>query len=328
MINMKTLLVTLSVVLFAVLASAQTTLTINRAVEVSFVSQVDVNYTLQKTDNIIGPWITTETVPGNNGAITRYYTATNMAQFYRALETYTGPYTYTVAGGAATITGYTSTNKNVIIPNTIMGLPVTTIGFQAFMTAGLTSLTIGTNVNNIGDYAFAYCYSLTNVTIGNSVTSIGVWAFGGCISLTSIMIPDNVTTIENSAFQGTGLTNITIPNSVTIIHDRAFAQYPRLTTVTIPGSVTSIEEYAFFGCPNLTGVYFEGNAPSLGADVFWDTPNAIVYYLYETTGWDTTYGGRPTVCLNPPPPAPDYTYFTNNGTITITHLRQFEKLAP
>jgi hypothetical protein len=80
--------------------------------------------------------------------------------------------------GAITITGYTGSDGNVFIPDTITGLPVTSIGDDAFQLTALTSVTIPDSVTSIGDGAFEYC-SLTNVTIGNGVTSIGSYAFGG-----------------------------------------------------------------------------------------------------------------------------------------------------
>ena len=43
-------------------------------------------------------------------------------------------------------------------------------GASAFESCGLTSVTIGTNVTSIGDYAFSNCGSLTSVTIPDSVT--------------------------------------------------------------------------------------------------------------------------------------------------------------
>ena len=68
--------------------------------------------------------------------------------------------------------------------------------------------------------------------------------------------------------------------------------------MTIPASVTSIEWVAFKNCNSLMGVYFKGNAPSVGGGVFDYADNVTVYYLAGTTGWGTTFGGRPTALWN------------------------------
>ena len=49
-----------------------------------------------------------------------------------------------------TITGYTGPGGNVTIPSTINGMPVTTIGNDTFVVAGLTGIFIPVGVTNIG----------------------------------------------------------------------------------------------------------------------------------------------------------------------------------
>ena len=56
---------------------------------------------------------------------------------------------------------------------------------------------------------------------------------------------------------------------------------------------------AFFDCTSLTEVYFKGNAPSVGSDVFDNSNNTTIYYLPGSTGWGTTFGGRPTSLWQP-----------------------------
>ena len=185
-------------------------------------------------------------------------------------------FVYTTNNGTITITGYIGTPTTLTIPSTINGYPVTSIGECAFcQSTSLTSITIGNSVTSIGSSAFYYCTSLTNLTIGNSVTNIGDSAFGSCYSLASI----------------------TIPNTVTSIGDMAFDYCNSLTSITIGNSVTSIGSQAFYYCTSLTSVYFEGNTPSLGVNVFSYAFDATVYYFSGTTGWASTFGGRPTVCL-------------------------------
>ena len=72
------------------------------------------------------------------------------------------------------VSAYTGTSTEVTIPSTYEGLPVTSIGDDAFWgCSGLTSVTIGDGVTSIGDYAFSRCTGLPSLTIGDRVTSIG-----------------------------------------------------------------------------------------------------------------------------------------------------------
>ena len=124
------------------------------------------------------------------------------------------------------------------IPTEINGLPVTRIGYQAFMGCrDLTSITIPDSVTSIGDSAFLGCSSLTNIAIPDSITYIGAQAFEGCRSLTSVIIPDGNT----------------------IIGFATFANCSKLTSITIPNSVTNISKSAFHYCDNLTDVYYYGS---------------------------------------------------------------------
>ena len=155
-------------------------------------------------------------------------------------------FTYTATATEVTITGYTGAGGVVIIPASIGGVPVTSIGAAAFSTnylgnQSIRSVTIPNSVTSIGNYAFAFCSGLTSVTIGSGVTSIGDSAFTSCSGLTSVTIGSGVTSIGDGAFQDcAGLTSVTIPSSVTIIGNNAFQDCKGLSSMTIGSSVTSI----------------------------------------------------------------------------------------
>jgi len=141
----------------------------------------------------------------------------------------------------------------VVIPDEIEGLPVTSIGGSAFSACGgLTSITILDSVTSIGDGAFAGCLNLNSVTILDSVTSIGEGAFMVCPRLTSINIPDSVTSIGGGAFVDCSmLTSITIPDSVTSIGAYAFGDCSNLTSITIPQAFHSEDEASRLGLDKL-----------------------------------------------------------------------------
>jgi hypothetical protein len=173
------------------------------------------------------------------------------------------------------------TSGELVIPDTIKGKPVTTIGEEAFRSCfHLTSITIPDSVTSIGLSAFGGCKSLTSITIGESVTSIGEHAFSNCASLTSITIPDSVTSIEQGAFAGCS----------------------SLTSITIPASVTSFGDYAFVVCRSLTAVTFLGDAPKEKPhhDVFAGATSTI-YRKPEAKGWGKTFGGRPVKLISEKP---------------------------
>jgi hypothetical protein len=174
---------------------------------------------------------------------------------------------YTVSDGAATVTGCTSTcPTTLVIPATLGGNAVTTIGISAFYDNDLTSVTIPNSVTTIRDSSFS-SNAITSMTIGNSVTTIGEYAFYDN-ELDTVTIPNSVTTIREYAFSTNDLTTVTIGNSVTTIGNSAFS-FNALTTVTIPNSVTAIGDIAFYR--NLLETVTIGNSvASIGSFAFSD----------------------------------------------------------
>ena len=125
---------------------------------------------------------------------------------------------YTVVG-----IGYCE-DTDLVIPATYRGLPVTTIGSNAFESVrSFKSVSIPASVTTIGEYAFAHC-GVTSVTFATNsqLTTVDMYAFFSSSSLQSIALPDGVTTIGEAAFNGcNNITSISIPDSITTIEDRA-----------------------------------------------------------------------------------------------------------
>ena len=227
----------------------------------------------------------------------------------------------------------------LVIPDTIRGNPVTSIGDRAFYECiNLTSITIGNSVTSIeweafsrcynlmkftipdsvtsiGGNAFLQCHQLTNITIPDGVTSIGGAAFYQCYRLTNITIPDSVISLAPSVFYScSGLTSITIGNGLTEITGGTFRDCTSLTSITIPESVNIIGVDAFRDCVKLTKIMFQGAAPSLVDNgAFTGVPDTAVAYAVGSTSFGETgqkWNGLTVQRL--------LTWTTTDGDVTIT----------
>lgn len=158
--------------------------------------------------------------------------------------TRSGDFCYAESGGHATITDYLGAGGDLVIPGTLDGFPVTTIGYIAFLSNGLTSINLPESVTWIDVAAFQN-NDLTTVLLTDSVTHIGDSAFlGNDISI--LRIGDSVTTIEGWAFYTNSLDDVTIPASVEDIGELAFGDNP-VTAVRMDGDEPSTMAADVFG---------------------------------------------------------------------------------
>lgn len=182
------------------------------------------------------------------------------------------------------------TGKDLVIPDTYEGKPVTAIEEYAVdYTDTLESVTIGKNVQRIGHRAFYQCPNIkkitynaascgdcetspfeevgakdVTVTIGAGVKRIPANLFGkGEFSLSSLRITaltfaagSQCTEIGDDAFGGVlRIDTLTLPAGLKTIGETAFSGAHTLLQVTLPTSLTSIGYDAFKNCWKLKEVY-------------------------------------------------------------------------
>ena len=240
-----------------------------------------------------------------------------------------GDLTYFVSNGEVTITDCNESATEVEIPAEIDGYPVTNIFDSTFTSCNSitgiivdennnyfsndeygvlfnkdktqliqyptgntrTSYVIPDSVSNIGEYAFAYCYSIKNVTVPDSVTYFGKSAFSQCRELESITLPDKVQILETGLFNGCKkLSDITIPESVTAIYWDVFYYCTSLEYICIPENVKEIKGNPFGLCYNLKSIEVDdGNEYFCSKDGVLFTKDMTELIAYPGAKSDTSY---------------------------------------
>lgn len=174
--------------------------------------------------------------------------------------------------------------KQITLPDTL-----TTIGWRAFESSGLTSLTIPVNVTSLGDSFITDCSALTSLYVaegnptyemedgllydipaktlryalpdvsGDVVIRDGTVRIGDDVfkehAITSVQLPDSLQKIGNCAFQFCKeLKEITFPEGLITIDGLAFAYCTQLENVVLPEGLKSLGDSAFRSCDSLTEI--------------------------------------------------------------------------
>lgn len=156
---------------------------------------------------------------------------------------------YVFSTSSKTITKYTGTNKDVVIPKSFLvngtTYEVTQIATIAFKDAGLTSVVIPSNILTIGSNAFSGNVFTGKVILDSNLTT-GANAFSASNIGNNLAITSNVTKIPDSTFINANITKLSVPNTVISLGNYSF-KTNNITEVNLPSSVTTMGVGVFEG---------------------------------------------------------------------------------
>ena len=213
---------------------------------------------------------------------------------------------YLNAAGTATITGYKGKDTEVVIPEKINNLPVTTIASYAFGNhPNIKKLTVPTT--DIADNAFAGLTGLQELIINNKVEYMdGVangykWfassSFTGSYAITKSLFParPGSDTIYRKAYIPSSLKKLTITsfdqNGRLYIGMACFADF-QLTSITLNAKNFYMDEFAFYNCSKWQGTIYLGEGDDICGAALTGTSQLTIYVASEQLAerWGTSSG--------------------------------------
>jgi PKD repeat protein len=209
-------------------------------------------------------------------------------------------FAYTTNANGLTLTGYFGPGGALAIPATINNLSVTGIGSNAFYgNTSLTSVNLPSGVTNIEFDAFAECTNLTGVDFQGGAPSADPTAFNGDSYATAYYLSG--ATDWNSPFAGIPAV-LSIPDSLQV-------------AISPPSAITAGAQWQVDGGTwqnsgaTVSNLSAGSHTVSFLAISGWISPATQTVFL--SAAWTATALGAYQL-------QNQFTYTTNNGTITIT----------
>lgn len=188
---------------------------------------------------------------------------------------------YVLRDESAVVTGYTGSDKEIVIPEKLDDYTVTKIGDRAFYGKSFISVTIPGTVTAIGVETFAGCQfiwsedvddDLYGIFLSDSLIEIGERAFKGMnpdhIPTPGITIPASIRTIGREAFQDS-FSDISFADGLEKVPDYALYKSSPIHRIALPETVTEIGKYAFYKCTDLYEFSWNNDIKTIGKCAFY-----------------------------------------------------------
>ncbi|MCQ2490629.1 MAG: leucine-rich repeat domain-containing protein [Ruminococcus sp.] len=187
------------------------------------------------------------------------------------------------SNGNAVIVGCTLEDKEITVPDTLGGMPVTELATDAFLGSHAEKIIIPAGIEYIStDNPFASCLNLLETEVSpdnaNYCTKDGVLYNKDMTMLVhypaanereSYTVPDSVTEIGVAGFAESRLKHITLPDSLTTIGRHSFSFCQFLEEIDMSGtSIEYVDVMSFINDISLTSVKFSDSTDGIGLAAF------------------------------------------------------------
>lgn len=180
-----------------------------------------------------------------------------------------------------------SKEESITVPSTYLGLPVTSIGDNAFVSSTSKYVTIPSGITSIGKEAFYENKSVVEIKGMEGVTDIGEDAFGYTDSLTSVTLPNTLDNLGTRAFEYSGIKEVALPDELASKPSYLF-KGAKIEKVHLPDKWGEIPDALFYDCASLTEFNWPTGTSAIGNNAF-DGASAIKTLTVPNTvtsiGW-------------------------------------------
>lgn len=221
-------------------------------------------------------------------------------------------YKFNTLKTSATITGYTGKKNNLEIPSEIEGVPVTSIGFEAFYYNNYVSaVLLPETITNISASAFSHCRNLKMIVLPKSLKTISSKAFESIGDGLSLLYCGTKDEWENDVnkVSSAGIDNANIvydfepikyDNLLCSVNNGEATVYrylgPDYSSATIPSEiegcpVTAIADYAFYigfdaySIFDLKTLTIPDTVTYIGKDAFEGSCRINTLYINDLASW-------------------------------------------
>jgi hypothetical protein len=213
--------------------------------------------------------------------------------------------------------------KEIVLPESLL-----VIETRAFADCGITSLSVGRNVNLLAPDAFDGCeitdikisrdnpyystdrygvifnkektelvmfsdgFKMNSYTVPKTVEKISDYAFLGNERIVTVELPDSLKEISTRAFADCdNLRNVSLPPQLTLIGASSFENCSSISKIEFPESLQTIADNAFAGCTGLEEITVPKSVTSIGNGAFAESVKKV-YYDGSEAAWKTIWIGE------------------------------------